>query len=210
MKVSPEEKLFNIIQQGKQPSGGALNLKAPGIKLSLHNAAISLSGLFRGRLPFSFKSCDLDLAAINKILAGILIAAALITGYCAFYGPRQLRRALKPQRPIAAAGLKSNNIIPLGPLASFSDTVLNRDIFKPGNTQPASARTGPWRLQELAKDLKLVGIYQGHTPEVMIEDTTLKKTYFLKEGEEVKGVFIKSITKDKVVLSSGSEEMEMH
>jgi len=42
----------------------------------------------------------------------------------------------------------------------------------------------------------------------MIEDKAAKKTYFLKQGDKIKGVVVKNIFKDKVVLEYGSETIE--
>jgi type II secretory pathway component PulC len=43
----------------------------------------------------------------------------------------------------------------------------------------------------------------------MIEDKAAKKTYFLKTGDEIKGMKVKAILKDRVILQYGEEEMEL-
>lgn len=58
-------------------------------------------------------------------------------------------------------------------------------------------------------DLQLVGIYFSEAPEVIIEDKAEKKTYFLKEGDNIKGTKVKSIRQDRVILESNGMDWEL-
>jgi type II secretory pathway component PulC len=92
------------------------------------------------------------------------------------------------------------------PLKVYIEEVKKRDIFRPVQ---AAGTVAKFSLQGLTKDLVLSGIYQGKYPEAIIEDKTTKKVYFLKEGDEVKGLKVKSILKDRVILQYGEEEVEL-
>lgn len=64
-------------------------------------------------------------------------------------------------------------------------------------------------IARIKTDLQLVGIYFSEKPEVIIEDKSEKKTYFLKEGGNIKGIKVKSILQDRVILESGGLEWEL-
>ena len=56
---------------------------------------------------------------------------------------------------------------------------------------------------------KLVGIAWLDLPEtasIMIEDTHKKETFFLKQGEQLEGVTVKTIYTDRAVFSHENEE----
>lgn len=63
--------------------------------------------------------------------------------------------------------------------------------------------------QRTKTDLQLVGIYFSEAPEVIIEDKAEKKTYFLKEGDNIKGIKVKSIRQDRVILESNGMDWEL-
>ena len=57
--------------------------------------------------------------------------------------------------------------------------------------------------------MKLVGIAWSDNPDAMIEDTKVKKTYFVKQGDIINGVRIERIFRDKVVLTYKGEKIEL-
>ena len=68
----------------------------------------------------------------------------------------------------------------------------------------ASVPEGP-SLNDLTKDLKLVGIMPGDIPQAIIEDKKNNQTLFLKEGETINDIKIKNISTGKVVLARNDE-----
>ena len=82
-----------------------------------------------------------------------------------------------------------------------------RDVFHPYSGGAAGIAGSNLAV----KDLGLAGTYQGQDQrlEAMIEDKSAKKTYFLKEGDEIKGFKVKSILKDRVILQYGDQEIEI-
>src|SRR3989338_4347464 len=67
------------------------------------------------------------------------------------------------------------------------------------------------RITELTKNLRLVGISWSADPDVMIEDTNMQRTFFLKKGQVMENINVKveAVFKDKVVLSCDGEEAEL-
>ena len=60
-----------------------------------------------------------------------------------------------------------------------------------------------------AQNFKLVGISWSNDPDAMIEDTKAKKTFFVKRGQMVGEFKVQAISRDKVILSYGQEEIEL-
>jgi hypothetical protein len=60
-------------------------------------------------------------------------------------------------------------------------------------------------LSELAKYYKLVGIIPDDYPQAIIEDKKNQQTLFLKEGEMIDNIMIKSISTGKVIIACNGE-----
>ncbi|MBU1871746.1 MAG: hypothetical protein KKH80_02980, partial [Candidatus Omnitrophica bacterium] len=88
-----------------------------------------------------------------------------------------------------------------------------RDIFRMGLSSVVEAGQATEvpisKIAEASKILKLVGISWSEDPDVIIEDTQAKRSYFLKRGQAISDFTVKAIFKDKVVLSYQGEEFEL-
>ena len=100
-------------------------------------------------------------------------------------------------------------------LASFLETILTRNIFRPYEEKETEALSNvPLGTQKIAlklEKLKLVGISWLDTPNsasAMVENAE-GMTYFLKEGENINQVTIKAIYADRVIFRFEDQEMEV-
>jgi len=202
--ISPEERLFNVIQDNKN-APAKKNLSAGQNKFDLKGAQDYLN---KNLIALKINLQAIDLKAANKILAIVLV----------IFGAGVIYFTLKSKPNIAALGGAINKTSVIGftgkvveefkPVGAYLEDVKKRDIFKPApRTSGGFASAGG--LKDLVKDLNLSGIFEGEYPEVIIEDKTAKKSYFLKEGQEIRGMKIKSILKDRVILQYGDEEIEL-
>ncbi len=197
-EVSPEERLFNVIKAGKDPSGPF----RAGNSFRLPGAAIDMP------LPFGVPAGlrDIDLNKANKILAAVflfLIAAVVVTLAHKKEVPlKRLSQASSVNSPVTSA----TGVLTYQPVDFYLRQVRKRDLFHPvaaGAAAPAD--TAP----AANKDFVLSGIYMGEYPQAIITDTSEQKAYFLKEGDEIKGYKVKSILKNKVILRQGDEEIDL-
>jgi len=214
--ISPEERLFNVIQKGKNSSLAGrkkITLNPQGLKrlflgLILKRRA-PVYGSGRESEPSVFLSVKLehiDLKLISKTLGIILLGLIAALIYSTFN-----KKAIPLKMLSFVSGSTFQTIRPkpaedYQPLGSYIEEVKKRDLFHPAAT--AAGTFFKANLSSMTKDLSLSGIYQGQHPEVIIEDKTSKKVYFLKQGDEIKGMKIKSILKDRVILQYGEEEIE--
>ncbi len=88
------------------------------------------------------------------------------------------------------------------PFAEYESVLKRRDLFDTSfvpvdfnNLQKAAPSA------DLPANLKVVGIILGATPEVIIEDTTNKQTYFLQKDRTENGISIQDITANEVTLT---------
>ena len=99
----------------------------------------------------------------------------------------------------------------------YLEKARGRDIFQmvrdeePRAKSVSRANPPSQRITELIKNLRLVGISWSADPDVMIEDTNLQRTFFLKKGQIIENINVKveAVFKDKVVLTCEGEEAEL-
>lgn len=224
--ISPEERLFNAIENTK----GAPASTAPkklffdfksvffrfkkwilsiGAKRREDFSPKRAAGVLQlGRLQGGVVH---NLKLVNKALGGlaVILAALLITDIIT--PTHSIEKLYASASALGNWQFQKELITPLKPFSYYEEAVNTRDLFNPVPKTSADGLIvpGDLRLQEAVKDLSLVGIYWGKRPEVMIEDKTAKKTYFLKQGDEIKGIKIKEILKDRVTLEYLSEKAEL-
>lgn len=219
--ISPEERLFKVIQETKKPADQS-QIRRDKLPLNLKGLKQALGSLIwkfkpRGQVSkpmaaasivLPIKLHDIDFKKVNRALWVILILLILLAAYYVFKRPN----LSKVTSAIFESGYQARGSKPIDtfkPLAFYAEQARKRDIFHPVTSAiKGIAGSG---LQALTKDLGLAGIYQpvGKPSEAMIEDKAAKKTYFLKTGDEIKGMKVKAILKDRVILQYGEEEMEL-
>jgi len=74
---------------------------------------------------------------------------------------------------------------------------------------PTQASTMPVEIEEIIKNLKLVGIIWSNNPQAIIENTKEQKTYLVNGGDKMSIMDIKRILRDKVILGKDNLEWEL-
>ena len=97
--------------------------------------------------------------------------------------------------------------------ASFDDyqkLINTKAIFAPpaASARKTASLDGP-SLSDLSKDLRLVGIIPGDIPQAIIEDKKNNQTLFLREGETINNIEVKSISTGRVVLAYNEETITL-
>jgi Tfp pilus assembly protein PilP len=229
--ASPEERLFKIIQNGKntppgkQDSAGAKPKKSrEGVKrlftgLNLFKPPLPGRTTFRPggavALPAALRAEDLK--TINRVLALVLACVTALVFYY-FMNKRLEVSELTARVSDVPFQRKKAAIEPFKPLPFYLEGVKERDIFSPAAEKAEEGRVtfvpekeAKKKLEGAVATLKLQGISWGKTPKAMIMSEADGQVYFLTEGQMVgtSGVKIKTITRNKVILVYESEEMEL-
>ncbi|OGX36762.1 MAG: hypothetical protein A3D87_01575 [Omnitrophica WOR_2 bacterium RIFCSPHIGHO2_02_FULL_50_17] len=220
--ATPEKQLLNLIEDPKaeklkqrkmrQISFSFLTLDAFRGRFSFFGEKIRLS-LTPGRVALDLKGIN----AILRVCIGILslwVAGALVNTARNFnrlpdFGLEALRTANGSEK------LEDQ----LKKIDPYLEKVRGRNVFQFGGVavpvtleepEPQEEVLPPSLADDLAKNLRLVGIGWSDEPDVMIEDTATKKVYFLKRGDWIDGkIKINAILQDRVILSLEGREMEL-
>lgn len=226
--ISPEERLFKVIQQGKNsPSDekGPGERKSGGWLRALKRARSSIgSASPEGKKPFDWKKIipanlklpELDPGGLNKVLAAALAVTVALVIYASTSKRQDTMKITDAVSKIQIASVGGKEKIePLKKLNSYIEEIRRRDIFRPApkevqeETKPAVSDT----LKKTAESLKLQGISWGPSPKAMIlwQNDKESNMYFLMKGQEIgaTGVRVKEIQRDKVVIGTDEEEMEL-
>ena len=106
-------------------------------------------------------------------------------------------------KPANAALVQDSLRVPKS-LDLYTFQINQRDIFSAttGNaqSQPALQTAAGSSVAQLPASYKIVGIVLGKPSEVVIEDTSLKQTLFMLEGETQGDIKVEHIDKDGVTL----------
>ena len=221
-KETAEERLLRMIE-------GPTLRKASGADGGRRGLVIGVGGWLRGlgdfvgrrassrerrRTPSDLFLWRLQLA--TKIFWGLL---TVLAGYLVVE-----LWVLKTQPPVVLPSIPKEAGLPsdrsgietadrLKSLESYQQAIVGRNPFhlapSTGGEQaptPMGNRTSSNRLGELAAALAVVGINRGAHPEALIEDTAAKRTYFVKVGDQVNGLTIKTIDSQGVTVTYEGEE----
>lgn len=223
--LTPEKQLLRLIEDSKtsklesSPQLSA-KLKGPGF-LSFS----ALRGAIFGRISFLKRTTkkriggskfSVNIVAINRVLA---VGAVCLLAYAVFdviasamalhHPPNFVYRGEKSSSP-AVTGVS-----PLKESAYYLQKVTARDIFKEGpkpaeQSQAKKVEKPSIQDNEAVKSLSLVGISWSADPDVIIEDKSKQKTYFVKRGQMVgDNIKMEAVFKDHVVLSLDGQEFEL-
>ena len=197
-EISPEERLFNVIKEGKNLSNPLYAKNLPGAPA----ASMEMP------LPFDIQvgMGSIDFKKVNKVLTIILI---LLMAVVVFTCVHKKEISVKRLSATSLGDLQATNVTPAQtyqPVNFYIKQVKKRDLFHPVKADSGvSADNAPI----VNKDFSLSGIYMGQYPQAIITDKAEQKAYFLKEGDDIKGYKVKSILKNKVILQQGDEEIEL-
>lgn len=219
-QVTPEKQLLNLIEGSEK--GAASPLVQARVK---RNALSTLSfGALFGRFSFFKRAAQKKIGSPHKIsISFTLVNRILLAAVVVFFvyvmsdtivlalNLTHLPNLVPPQEKNAAA--LQSKASPLKEESYYLQKVNSRDIFKEykeGETKKEKKEVKSVEENEAVKSLSLVGISWSADPDVIIEDKSAQKTYFVKRGQVVgNNVKVEAVFKDKVVLSFEGEEFEL-
>ncbi|MBI4432249.1 MAG: hypothetical protein HY592_02050 [Candidatus Omnitrophica bacterium] len=92
------------------------------------------------------------------------------------------------------------------------EVIANRNAFQPWKppVPKVIVATGPvipaGLMQSVVPNLKLTGIYFGEQPEALIEAVDEQRTYTVSKDDKIKGIIVKEVKPDGVVLTDGAAD----
>ena len=95
------------------------------------------------------------------------------------------------------------------PYSYYAEEIEKRNIFGPSLYTETGQAPGEPALKESVKDLNLLGIVTGKTPQAIIEDKKEGKTFFVNKGDAIGLLRVEEILEDKVVLNYRGERVDL-
>ena len=187
-KESPEEKLLKMMQKASPSVAAKSSTPAP----------------LKPKFKFSF-----SVSALNTLLFLVIVGCIICLGIEMRSGFSLLNQAIVFP-PESKTGVSLSDIaLPSAQSVDYYLQKINeRDIFKPYVPKVVKKTPVQDLVQRMSK-YKLVGIAWLDLPEtasIMIEDIQKNETFFLKQGEQLEGVTVKTIYTDRAVFSHENEE----
>lgn len=98
------------------------------------------------------------------------------------------------------------------PFSYYSNIMGRKKLFSSSagiksRSEIASAIKGD--SKKMLDDLVLLGIYLDEKPQAIVEDLKDKKTYFLYEGDFIRGMLVEKILKGKIILRYQNQSLEL-
>ncbi len=227
-KETAEQKLLKIIetQEGQKPeaqakpaaSDAALQVAAAVKNTGLPPISVSsilspLTALLRGHPSAAGAGAAFGPREINKILVVVSVVMALFFSNSLISGMRLLRQKVSFSYESGLTQNERDFSAAYKALSEYLSSIQTRNIFQPFEKKEVVEEEFPEetkRIATLAKNFKLVGISWLDSPETasaMIEDTVSGVTHFLREGEKINDVVIKTIYADRIIISYEGEDL---
>jgi len=210
---TPEEQLLKLIAKGDEAGTTKFRRRKEFI--------LSFGGL-KGLWRFLTKTIsrlltkvnngvrEPNLKALNKIffILSVTLLGCSVVGF--IFGRPDIKGVYEKSRLMKWKQSGQEVISEARPFLHYLEMVNRRNIFSPIELKETKkAEVKKKKLQDMIKDLSLVGISWGKEPVAMIEDSAAKKTYFLKKGMKINKFEIEDILKDRVILSFQGEKIEL-
>lgn len=220
---SPEEKLLRLIRGERKQKESSVVGKSDSSHSSTEKSSAEIravkgergtSSMFGGERKYS--------KFINMTLMAMLIATTAFFIYDLI--------SSKPQQGVSIAGrgpdiasqefqstVKEKESMeqqtrPV-PFSSYAESIGKRELFRPIKTEVQKEKAKIEKKSETAeeklKNLSLIGIVSGETPQAIIEDKKNQKTYFLNKGQTVNQMTLEDILSDRVILNFEGEKFEL-
>jgi hypothetical protein len=214
---TPEERLFRIIREGKALQAQDLPLPPTDPETAAGTVHVKKAKRAAMRLAESgflrrFRKSFFTMRTVNGALATSLATLCMYFVVTQFLWKESLSATFmqKAAAPSAANSGTMPSLVMLGDLKQEIAPVKGRNLFQPWKPDPVSessaAPSTPQPPQGASGRFKLSGIYMSDPPEALLEAVDDKKTYAVTAGTEIKGIKIKEVRADGVVVIEGDTE----
>lgn len=201
--VSPEEKLLRLIR-GQRPRQDKISSEQ---KIVFNVSDLEKTKPANGALgweKFFYKG------EYQKLIHWGFIFCTLYLFSAIFYNLWGLRKFKLPAVPkdTDLRFTKVDSTKSFIPLETYLNSIRQRSIFASeqievyGRSQVAVA-------SDVLKDLSLVGIISGDSPQAIIEDKKANKTYYVTKGQYIGEFMVEDILEGKVIINRNQERFEL-
>ncbi len=195
-KETAEQKLMKIIEASKKAKAAASG-----------EASAELAPKNSG------KHFSVNIYQFNIFLVVCMVASFIFFGYEIRNGMALLQEPVSFYVDVHSSKESSRIFVPqMKSIAYYLDKMNSRNIFQPYEKKVVVDNVVSLKaaFEKKMSKFRIVGIAWLDVPEsatVMLEDTSTHMTHFLKEGDKVEDVIVKTIYTDRVVFTRANEEI---
>jgi type II secretory pathway component PulC len=202
--ISPEEKLLRLIKgQKKQPKEPLAATTSSNVEAKPLNLPVSTF----------FRKFFFYLSA-QKVIS-FFFAAAFLYLIASFIYPlwekKKIELELKTP-PVYKPGKETfrQPREQAKPFDFYLAGIKKRAIFNSLSSSESAGVASKVADADLIKDINLIGIISGETPQVIIEDKKAQKTYYLNKGQFIGNLQVDEIQEGKIILNYNGQKYELH
>ena len=199
---SPEEKLLNLIKQGKTGPKNNGSAEPPKPKPA------PVSKVVFKKKKSGFRS----LLLVNRILL-VVVVSALIYLVLSFIFPYRSATKIPARVSLKEEMDRETEEQKKSPITHYTNVLSRRQMFKmyelprPKTKEPAKPRV---TLQQLLGGYTFVGIIFGDNPQAIVEQKKTGQSYYLVAGQFLGEIKIEKIEKGKITVSYGEEVLAIN
>jgi len=204
---SPEERLLKLIRGQKKtsPGPGAKNNLPVDAYSEIRPPAKSPQPQRLLRLPALLAYTNpRKLILLGFFVSGIYLLISLIyplIGLKSVHLPRIVPQEVPQEKIETVQGSK--------PLEYYLQGPKTKQIFGSASS-PDKEMTVNAASSEIIKNIALVGIISGETPQAIIEDKKTQKSYYLKKGQSFGEFQVEDIQEGKIILNYRGQNFELY
>ncbi len=201
--ITPEERLLKLIRK-KTPhsSGDGKDSAVKSVKRPQNLKGLGSRGVF---------------GAVNKFFMAVCVLLAGYIGYeFLIVKNTVLTEAPESKTTVSDSAAKEmilqpESLLQAKPYTYYTAPIEERDIFETpfSPTKKVAETQVVSNIPELTKNLRLVGIVLDGNSQAIIEDVEAKQTFFLHQGEGIRGSVIDEIQESRVILLYQDQRVEL-
>lgn len=195
--ISPEERLLKLIK-------GEKGLKASPVST---NQPVSSKIVFDKKANQALRSLSKDF--MPKLSLVVIIISVLLLLAVFLYPLVGLNKIKIPKTDSVSLSKSGEEKVETKPYEFYAQGMKNGQIF--GNIVAEEGISPAANIRgDFLKDINLIGIVSGDSPQAVIEDKKTQKTYYVSKGQSIGNFVVEDIQKGKIILSSDGQKFELY
>lgn len=201
--TSPEEKLLRLIRGKKRPDIST-DKKSTGTIPAVETKLTAKPSIHHLIQKYSY------FFDVQKIIWVVFVTSCFYLVTSLIYPLVGLKKIKLPKIfPEKTTESKIEPRLEVKPYEFYQEGIANKQIFGPVFSQGTGKPQTALDL-DLMKDINLVGIIAGETPQAVIEDKKTQKTYYVTKGQFIGQMQVEDIQEGKIIIVYQGQRFELH
>ena len=149
---------------------------------------------------------------VERVMMAVALAGGAYIGYFFLVQSKNVSVENAPETVVVnEADVPSGAVIESKPYALYAGQIESRDIFGNGSNAKTNAvvEAPMASTGQLPEYLKVVGILGGRSPQVVVEDTRMHRTFFIEEGKPDGDFTIQKSSSGKVLIMYQGQSIDI-